>query len=91
MSTSPPPINFQWIGNTLSYTLDPNVTGLQLKYKKDGDPNWTVIYDDLNSAPVTCELLSSAGPEGEIWGVTSKNSVDKWGPPNQQEITNQVV
>ena len=91
MSMSPPPTNFQWIGNTLSYTLDPSVTGLQIKYRKAGEINWTTIYDDFNSAPSSCPLSSTNGPTGEVMGLTSKTSEDKWGPPGVEEITNQNV
>lgn len=88
---SSPPTNFQWIGNTLSYTLEPSVTGLQIKYKKDGDTEWTIVYDDHNSAPTSCPLSSTLGPSGEVMGLTRKTSEDKWGPPGIEEITNQNV
>lgn len=91
MSMSPPPTNFQWVGNTLSYTLEPSVTGLQMKYKKDEDTDWTVIYDDESSAPASCPLPSTSGPSGEVMGLTRKTLDDKWGPPGINEITNQVV
>ncbi len=91
MSMSPPPTNFQWIGNTLSYSLEPSVTGLQIKYKKDGDADWSVIYDNESSAPTSCPLSSTLGPTGEVMGLTRKGSEHKWGPPGIEEITNQVV
>ncbi len=91
MSMSPPPTNFQWIGNTLSYTLDTGVTGLQIKYKNTSEADWTIIYDDINSAPSSCPLSSSDGPTGEVMGLTRKTMDDKWGPPGIEEITNQNV
>lgn len=91
MSMSPPPTNFQWIGDILSYNLEPSVTGLQIKFRKDGDTEWAVVYDDFNSAPSSCTLPSTLGPSGEVMGLTSKNSEHKWGPTGIADITNQPV
>jgi hypothetical protein len=91
MLISPPPTNFQWIGNILSYILDPNVTGLQIKYKKDGVTDWIVVFDNENSAPSSCPLPSTLGPTGEVMGLTRKATDHTWGPPVIEEITNQIL
>ena len=88
MSNTPPPMNYQWIGNTLSYDLDPAVAGLKLTYKKDGETTEHVIFDDKNSAPLSVPLDSSFGPSGVIVGVTGTGSSSDWGPPGRSEITN---
>jgi hypothetical protein len=91
MSNTPPPYNYQWIGNTLSYTLAPGVVGLKLEYKKDGQANSQVIFDDKNSAPLSVVLSSSLGPKGIITGMTGEGADEEWGPPDTEEITNQIV
>ncbi len=91
MGNTPPPTNYQWIGDTLNFTLDPSVDGLKLKYKKDGNSTYQTIFEDKNSAPTSVPLLSSNGTKGEIWGVTSSQEQEEWGPPSIAEITNQLT
>lgn len=91
MSNTPPPYNYKWIGNTLSYTLAPDVVGLKLEYRKDGQANSHVIFDDKTSAPVSVILSSSEGPKGIIVGMTCTGQDEEWGPPGTEEITNQIV
>lgn len=91
MSNTPPPSNYQWIGNTLSYTLDPSVIGLKLEYKKDGQIITQVIFNDKTLAPLSVPLSSSEGPKGIIVGMTCTGQDEEWGPPSIQEITNQIV
>lgn len=89
MSNSPAPTNYQWIGNTLNFDLDSSVTGVELKYKKDGDADWTIILNSPNTAPTTCNLSSSLGPNGTIWGATTdQTSTGGWSTPVQKAITN---
>lgn len=84
-----PPSNYQWNGDTLSYTLDTTVTGLFLKYKKDGESNWITLHDDFHSAPSSVVLTADKGPKGIVVGMTSKGASEEWGPPSQENITNQ--
>jgi hypothetical protein len=91
MSNTPPPSNYQWIGNTLSYTLAPEVVGLKLEYKKDGQENSQVIFDNKTSAPLSVVLPSNLGPKGSITGVTGTGEDEEWGPPGTEEITNESV
>lgn len=88
MSNTPPPMNYQWIGNTLSYDLDPNAVGLKLTYKKDGETIEHIIFDNMNSAPSSVSLDSSFGPSGTVVGMTTNGSSSEWGPPGRSEITN---
>lgn len=89
MGNTLPPTNYQWIGDTLSFTLDPTITGLKLKYKKDGEIDYRIIFEDKDAAPTSVLLPSSNGPSGLIWGATSSESHEEWGPPSIAEITDQ--
>lgn len=89
MTNTPPPANYQWDGNTLSYSLDPTVVGLMIKYKKEGQTNWIVLFEDSNSAPTSLTLSSSEGPNITVYGVTGKGKSEEWGPPSEETITNQ--
>ncbi|PKL79819.1 MAG: hypothetical protein CVV25_06820 [Ignavibacteriae bacterium HGW-Ignavibacteriae-4] len=91
MSNTPPPSNYQWIGNTLSYTLAPEVVGLKLEYKREGETITHLIFDDKTSAPTSVVLSSSLGPKGTITGITGEGDHSVWGPPGTEEITNQTV
>lgn len=89
MSNSPAPANYEWIGNTLTYDLDSSVTGIKLKYRKDGDEDWTVILNSPNLAPTSCNLSYSLGPNVTIWGATTdQTSTGGWCTPVQKAITN---
>jgi len=90
MSTtqSPPPTNYNWVGNTLTYSLDPTVKGVKIQYQKSGESNWHVLVDEPNASPSNCILLQSLGPQGTVFGLTRGNDPDKWGPPGTEEITN---
>ena len=89
MSTTPlPPSNYQWSENKLSYSLPADADGLELKYKKDGETEWSIIFMSEFSAPTSVYLPSSVGPTGTIYGRTTKNGTGGWGPPSQQSITN---
>jgi len=91
MGNTPPPTNYQWIGDTLSFTLDPSVGGLKLKFRKESETTYQTIFDNKSLAPTTIPLLSSNGPKGEIWGVTTSNDNEEWGPPSTADITNQTI
>lgn len=89
MSTTPqPPSNYQWNGNNLSYSLPADAVGLELKYKKDGETEWSIVYISDYLAPTSVYLPSTVGPTGTIYGRTTKNSTGGWGPPSQLSITN---
>ncbi len=90
MSNSPAPTNYEWIGNTLTFDLDSSVTGVKLKYLKDGESNWVEILNSPNSAPTSCSLDASIyGPSGTVCGATNdKHSTGGgWG----QEVCNPIV
>lgn len=89
---SPPPSDYKWVGNTLSYTLDPNVIGVKIKFQKSGTAVWHTLIDVSNNAPSDCLLSATLGPEGTVVGVTKKTEdPDEWGPPGSELITNQTT
>lgn len=90
MSTTPqPPMNYQWKGNNLSFDLPTNSIGLELKYKKEGDTEWIIVYISELLAPTSVYLPSIVGPTGVIYGRTMKDRTGGWSPPSQLTITNQ--
>lgn len=62
MSNSPAPTNYNWVGNTLTYDLDPNVDGVKIKYQKEGTTEWLEILNSPDLAPTSCSLNSSYSP-----------------------------
>ncbi|MER3328306.1 MAG: hypothetical protein RIF34_01920 [Candidatus Kapaibacterium sp.] len=75
MSNSPAPTNYQWINNILTFDLETGVTGVKLKYQKDGDTNWTDILDSPDSAQNSCLLNASTyGPSGTVCGATKTST-----------------
>ena len=74
MSNSPAPTNYNWVGNTLTYDLDPSVDGVKIKYQKEGTIEWVEILNSPEAAPTSCSLNSSYGPKGTVCGVTKDTS-----------------
>lgn len=91
MSTALPPTNYVWTNNTLTYNLPPGSVGLKLKYKKDGQSEWLIVFESNISAPSSCILPASLGPTGTIYGVTMDENSGGWGEPNEKSITNNSV
>ncbi|MCB9221561.1 MAG: hypothetical protein H6615_07085 [Ignavibacteria bacterium] len=87
MSTTAP-MNYNWTNNTLTYDLPSNAQGVKIKYKKDGEENWIVVFESMVTAPSSCFLPSSLGPTGTIWGATSESATEGWGNPSEESITN---
>jgi len=88
MPTPQPPTNYQWNGNNLSFDLPAGTTGIKIKYKKDGETEWFIVYESVFSAPTTVNLPSSVGPAGIVYGATMTVSSEGWGVPTQESITN---
>jgi hypothetical protein len=91
MSNSPAPTNYSWIGNTLTFDLAPEVTGVKIKFKKDGASEWTEILNSPGQRVNHCTLDASIyGPSGTVWGATEKggSSGGGWGTPSTENITN---
>jgi hypothetical protein len=88
MSTAQAPTNYNWTGNTLTYNLPSGTVGLKLKYKKDGQSDWLIVFESYFSAPSSCVLPSSVGPTGTIYGATMDHNSGGWGEPDEESITN---
>lgn len=91
MSNSPAPTNYEWTGNTLTFDLAPGVSGVKIKYQKDGESNWTEILNLPDSAPNSCTLNASTyGPSGTVCGATktSSGTGGGWGSEDCNPIVN---
>ena len=88
MPPTPPPVNYVWTNNTLTYFLDPIVGGVKIEYKKDGEEHFQLIFESSNYAPTSCVLNSILGPEGTVRGRTKKEGIEIWGPANEVVIMN---
>lgn len=91
MSKPLPPSNYNWTGDTLTFDLPNDATGVKLKYQKTGDANWIVILDSPNNPVTTCPLASSNGPSGTVCGMTEteNQSGKEWGDESCSIINNQ--
>jgi len=83
------PNNYRWIGNTLSYDLAPEATGLWIEFKKPGTTEWLTVFKDINTAPQQCPM--DTGTYGTVGEIRASGSVgDEFPPfPPPQAIQNE--
>lgn len=87
---APPPYNFYWSGNTLTYDLASGVDGVDIQYKKENTQEWLPIYYCASNPQTSCTLVSSLGPIGEL-KVKSKDQGEGWGEEAYDEIVHHVA
>jgi hypothetical protein len=86
-----PPYNYNWVGNTLTFNLPSDATGVKIEYQKDGTTNWITVLDSPNSPVTSCTLNSSHGPIGTVCGLTAKEKEQggkEWSDRSCETITN---